>query len=176
MHFFRNQRTALPLLLFALGATLASDVAAQNSAWPPPESATSEDLADPSTWPDDPSYHYCPSTSPYCGPDDNRDGQWNYYSFIPTQQGSLTLRPDEKASGMSIDLAWRYTQGDDSIHIAVTDSGIKWDEGDLLDRAWLNPAELANHKPTTADNMPCGGEGELAGYDCNADGIFSVSD
>ena len=30
-------------------------------------------MADPANWPDDPSYHYCPSESPYCGEDDKRD-------------------------------------------------------------------------------------------------------
>ena len=42
----------------------------------------------------------------------DRDGQWNYYSFIPTPSGSVMPRPEETASGMSIDLAWRLTIGD----------------------------------------------------------------
>ena len=49
---------------------------------------------------------------------------------------------------MSIDLAWRYSQGQDSILVAVTDSGINWNEGDLLESAYLNPLELETHKPT----------------------------
>ena len=175
VHRTLSRRTGLALVLFVAGAAVASDVRAQNANWPPPESATVEDMKDPANWPDDPNYHYCPSPSMYCDGDD-RDGQWNYYSFVPEQTGNLTLRPDETSSGMSIDLAWRYSQGDDRIRIAVMDSGIKWDEGDLLDRAWLNPAELANHKPTADDGSACGGTGDLEGYDCNNDGIFSVSD
>jgi MYXO-CTERM domain-containing protein len=171
-----SSRTGLALVVAVLCGAFASDVSAQNPNWPPPESATVDDMADPANWPDDPGYHYCPSDSPYCGEDQKSDGQWNYYSFVPTQSGNLTLRPEETSSGMSIDLAWRYTQGDDRVRIAVMDSGIKWDEGDLLDRAWLNPVELQNHKPTMADGMPCGGTDELEGFDCNADGIFSVSD
>jgi MYXO-CTERM domain-containing protein len=144
--------------------------------------ATAEDLADPANWPDDPSYHYCPSSSMYCSEDSDSDGQWNYYSFIPKQQGELTLRPDESASGMSIDLAWRYSQGSDDVLIAVTDSGIRWNEGDLLESAWLNPAELESFKPKQADGSDCADilddnqNVKLAGYDCNGDGIFTVSD
>ena len=153
---------------------IASDAPGANPNWPPPESAT--DLSDPSTWPDDRDYAYCPSASPYCTEDDNRDGQWNYYSFVPMQTGGVTLRPDEKAAGMSIDLAWRYTIGDDSVRIAVMDSGIKWDEGDLLEKVWLNVGELVTHPPREANNSPCGGTGALAGYDCNGDGILTVGD
>jgi MYXO-CTERM domain-containing protein len=147
-------------------------------------SATADDLADPANWPDDPGYAYCPSPSPYCdGSDDTRNGQWNYYSFIPTRQGSLTLRPDETASGMSIDLAWRYTIGSDDVRIAVTDSGIRWSEFDLLEKAWLNPGELGvSFKPKHADSSDCAdilddqGQVKLAGFDCNNDGVFTVSD
>lgn len=150
--------------------------------WPPELSYTAEDMADPANWPNDPSFHYCPSASPYCADGNDRDGQWNYYSFIPTQQGELTLRSDEFASGMSIDLAWRYSQGSDDVIIAVMDSGIRWNEGDLLESAWLNPLELAAFKPKHGDGSDCAdipGPNQtvkLAAYDCNGDGIFSVSD
>ncbi len=156
-------RTSLAALLATSGALVAGDAPA---VWPPSESFTAADMADPKNWPNDPGYGY----------DTDHNGQWNYYSFLPTQSGDLTLRPEETASGMSIDLAWRFTQGDDRVLIAVTDSGIKWHEADLLDRAWLNPGELAGHKPATATGEACGGDGALAGMDCNGDGILSVSD
>ncbi len=166
-HSRRNMRSlqcrSALFLLAAAGALVARDSAAD---WPPKESYTAADMSKPENWPNDPGYGYL----------DGGSGQWEYYSFVPKQSGSLTLRPDEKASGMSIDLAWRYTRGDDRVRIAITDSGIEWDEADLLDRAWLNQAELDKHRPTQADGTPCGGAGDLAGFDCNGDGTFSVSD
>ena len=135
-----------------------------SAGWPPPPNATAMDMADPANWPNDPGYGYSA----------NNDGQWNLYSFIPTV--AKLVRKEETASGMSVDLAWSVTTGDPSVVIAITDSGIKWDEDDLLDKAWLNVKELANHKPTHADGSACGGTGEFAGFDCNGDGIFSVSD
>jgi MYXO-CTERM domain-containing protein len=158
-----RSRTGITLFVAAAGLLTATD---SQAVWPPKESFTSEDMAKPENWPNDPGYSYL----------DGGDGQWEYYSFVPTQKGDLTLRPDEKASGMSIDLAWRFTRGDDRVVIAVTDSGIRWSEKDLLDRAWLNRVELDTHRPLTANGTPCGGSGDLAGFDCNSDGIFSVSD
>jgi hypothetical protein len=153
---------------------LSGDAPGANPNWPPPESAT--DLSDPATWPDDHSYAYCPSAHPSCGEDEDRDGQWNYYSFIPTQSGTSLLRPEEKSSGMSIDLAWRYSIGDDSVRIAIMDSGIRWEETDLIEKVWLNAAELATHMPRHADSSPCGDAGTLVGFDCNGDGVLTVSD
>jgi hypothetical protein len=131
--------------------------------WPPPPDATPADLAKPENWPNDQGYGYTAS--------DN--GQWNLYSFMPD---IAHPRPSEKASGMSVDMAWRLTIGDPSVKIVITDSGIKWDEADLIEKAYLNDKELVNHKPTHADGTACGGEGALAGFDCNADGVLSVSD
>jgi MYXO-CTERM domain-containing protein len=152
-------------VLLALGAAASPLVPGHASAgWPPPPTATAKDMADPANWPNDPNYGYS----------DTNEGQWNFYSFMPTI--ATHVRPQETASGMSIDLAWRLTTGDPQVVIAVTDSGIKWDDDDLIDKAWLNHKELVNHKPTHADGSACGGTGELAGFDCNGDGILTVSD
>ena len=135
-----------------------------SAGWPPPPNATPADLANPANWPNDPGYGFSASS----------DGQWNLYSFMPDV--AKLVRKEETASGMSVDLAWTMTIGDPSVVIAITDSGVKWDEGDLIEKAWLNHKELVNHKPTHADGTACGGAGELAGFDCNGDGILSVSD
>ena len=164
-----RSRLRRALRFIAVAVIAAPALLAPNDApaeWPPPLEATANDMAAGLHWPDDPGFGYSEGSK----------GQWNYYSFIPTQERGSLLRPEETASGMSIDLAWRYSQGDDSVRIAVMDSGIKWDDSELIDRAWLNPAELASHKPTNSDGSPCGGEGALEGFDCNDDGIFSVSD
>ncbi|AUX45626.1 alkaline serine protease [Sorangium cellulosum] len=145
----------------AMGALVPSDA---SGGWPPPMSASAADMADPANWPNDPAY----------GTSATQSGQWIHYSFLPTPGGSV--RPEESAAGMSIDLAWRLTQGDPDVRIAITDSGILWGEVDLLEKAWINHGELAQHKPTRADGAPCGGAGALAGFDCNGDGILTVSD
>ncbi|MFO0760229.1 MAG: FG-GAP-like repeat-containing protein [Byssovorax sp.] len=150
--------------LIALGVAATPFVQGDARAgWPPPKDATAKEMADPANWPNDPGYGYSETS----------DGQWNLYSFMPSVSHP---RPEETASGMSVDLAWRLSTGVDSTRILVTDSGIEWDQDDLLERAWLNAKELVNHKPTHEDGSACGGEGELAGFDCNGDGILTVSD
>ncbi len=155
------------IALFALSAGAPSLVSTDaTAAWPPPESATPKDLMNPANWPNDPGYGFR----------DDDDGQWNFYSFMPPAASGITRRPDEFASGMSIDMAWRLTIGDPSVRIVVTDSGIEWDSDEIIDKAWLNAKELASHKPLSGDGSACGGEGDLAGFDCNGDGVLSVSD
>jgi hypothetical protein len=155
------------IALFTLTSGASSLVATHASAgWPPPENATPKDLMDPKNWPSDPGYGFS----------DTDDGQWNFYSFMPPAAPGVVRRPSETASGMSIDMAWRLTIGDPSVRIVVTDSGIQWDEEELADKAWLNAKELASHKPLHADGSACGGTGDLAGFDCNGDGVLSVND
>ena len=155
--------TSLLALLMGAGALVPGGASA---AWPPPPTATAADMANPQHWPNDPAYAYSSES----------DGQWNYYSFVPDPSGFVTPRPEETAAGMSIDLAWRLTTGDPRVRIAITDSGIHWDEPDLVEQVWLNHRELTSHKPRTANDDPCGGEGELAGFDCNGDGKLTVAD
>lgn len=108
------------------------------------------------------------------------DAPWNYTSYLPTPaSGTQVLEADKRlgASGMSIDRAWTYTVGRDDVLIAVLDSGIEWEQADLVNKAALNMAELAGEKrPRSADGKVCGGTGPLAGYDCNGDGIFNIAD
>src|SRR5262245_34039752 len=94
------------LALCAVAGALGSPAPA-GAQWPPPETATAEDMATPKYWPNDPNYGYS----------EDNDGQWNYYSFIPTPSGSAMPRPSETASGMSIDLAWRLSIGDQRVRI-----------------------------------------------------------
>lgn len=160
----RPRLSVVSTALFALA--LLAPLAARDAraGWPPPESATAQDMANPENWPNDPGYAFS----------ENGDGAWNFYSFIPSV--AKNVRPQETASGMSIDLAWRYTTGDTRVRIVVTDSGIKWDDDDIIEKAYLSTGELVNHKPAHADGTACAGEGELAGFDCNGDGVLSVSD
>ena len=135
-------------------------------------------MEDPANWPNDPGYG--PQTA---GKPDRRGegGQWNYFSWLPVQSKGTNpyLGADQKlgASGMSIDVGWTYSIGIPDVKIAVLDSGIKWDSPDIANKAVLNFAELAGAKrPQDKMGVVCAGTGALAGYDCNADGVFSVAD
>lgn len=147
--------------------------------WPPPLTATSSDMKNPANWPNDPGYGYKASEKA----SERKSGQWQFYSFIPDRSpGGFVppLNPGETASGMSVDLAWRHTIGDDRVLIAVLDSGIKWDEADLAEKAYLNLGELAAHPPLKADGSPCAPLDPLKPteklFDCNGDGIATVGD
>jgi len=154
------------------------------AAWPPAAGATATEMKDPANWPNDPMYAYRTSGARY-------NGQWVLYSFIPDRAADAKpVRTDEIAAGMSVDLAWRHTIGDDKVVIAVLDSGIRWhnpegasenlervwDADDLRSKAYLNAGELQNHKPLMADGTACGGSGPFAGFDCNGDGVLNVDD
>ena len=115
------------------------------------------------------------------------NGDWRYLSYIP--QDAKNIRPQEKASGMSIDKAWTVSTGSYNVRIAVLDSGIKWDEEDLVRKAYLNPGELGGDKKpqfdfNTAINRAnkfwyCKGFTAVTGnngFDLNNDGYFNVED
>ncbi|MEO8801310.1 MAG: FG-GAP-like repeat-containing protein [Polyangiaceae bacterium] len=157
----RTLRFASLLVVAGLtGVTFRSHVA--RAAWPP---GPSDDLTNPNNWPNDPDYK----------------GTWQWKSYLPQQKPNTQpfLSADQKlgASGMSVDKAWVLSVGDPRTRIAVLDSGIEWENPDLVNKAYLNAAELGGTKrPQTAAGGVCGGAGDLAGYDCNGDGVFSVAD
>ncbi|MBK7581432.1 MAG: VCBS repeat-containing protein [Myxococcales bacterium] len=147
--------------------------------WPPPLTATVDDMKTPKYWPNDPAYPYVASAKA----GERKSGQWQFYSFIPERSpGSFVpqLNPGETAAGMSVDLAWRHTIGDDRVLIAILDSGIKWDEADLAEKAYLNIGELATHAPLKADSSACApldpSKPTEKLFDCNGDGIFTAGD
>ena len=129
------------------------------AAWPP---APGADMRDKANWPND------------------YNGRWNYISYFPNRTTSdPILGADLKlgSGGMSIDRAWTHTIGRKEVKIAVVDSGIHWDKADLVNKVALNMAELTGDKrPRDKNDAVCGGQGELAGYDCNNDGIFNIAD
>ena len=147
------------LLCFCGIAIFALRTHEARAAWPPAPGANMKDKAN---WPND------------------YNGRWNYLSYFPQHTTNTPLYgADLKlgAGGMSVDKAWTYTIGRDDVHIAVIDSGIKWDSPDLVNKVLLNAAELkGTSRPQNAMGGVCGGTGDLAGYDCNGDGIFNVAD
>jgi hypothetical protein len=154
-------RPAGILVGLAIVSTLAPMHGAR-AAWPP---APNADFTDPANFPNDPNYK----------------DRWNYWSFLPPQDKGTSpyLGADQKlgASGMSVDKAWALTIGRPDVRIAVLDSGIEWEAADVANKTWLNAKELSGTaKPQDKNGAACGGTGELAGYDCNGDGVFSVAD
>ena len=160
-----NRRRSLGLTMataFVGLQVLGGPVTVAHATWPV---ASGADLTSPSNWPNDPDYV----------------NRWDYFSFLPAQSPGTAsyLSADQLlgASGMSIDKAWEHSIGSPSVKIAVIDSGIEWEDPDLIEQAWLNAAELSGtHMPQNKKGLPCGGTGALAGYDCNGDGVFTVGD
>jgi hypothetical protein len=73
--------------------------------------------------------------------------------------------------GSSTNLAWETTTGRPDTIIAVTDSGIRWDEArpNLVNKYFLNRGELP--RPSTGTIG-----GTYQQYDANADGVVNVKD
>ena len=165
MHPRRSLLRTLRLTALLFAASLATvclrDARANN--WPP---APGADMTNPENWPNDPDY----------------PNRWNYFSWLPKQTPGTPayIMADQilGASGMSVDKAWTYTIGDPRVKISVIDCGIEWDSTDIINKAFLNAAELSkpSQMPQDATGKPCGGAGALKGYDCDGDGVFSVND
>src|SRR5207248_1007973 len=62
------------------------------------------------------------------------------------------------------------------VKLADLDCGILWDTGGLVHKAALNEKELQNAKPLDAAGAACAGTGDIAGFDCNKDGVFDLYD
>src|ERR1700744_3585229 len=98
-----------------------------HAAWPPPSNDTGFDYSDPTNWPNDPDY----------------TGDWNYWSFVPQMiRAQVDAVTKMLGTGMHIDEAWAKSQGDPRVLVAVTDSGIEWNDGELTNQVFLNRGEL----------------------------------
>jgi len=118
--------------------------------WPPSPTATQDEMSRPENWPNDPGYA----------------GSWDQWSFIPgTTLMVPGFRQAERAigSGNNFDRAWALTIGDPRVLIAVLDSGINWDNTDLINKIALNTGELPVPMGATA-------------HDANGDGVVNVAD
>src|SRR3989441_2679242 len=109
------------------------------------------------------------------------DEQHRLFGFAPNGTKTTALyhdpsRPDRlnqpQISGVSADLAWKLSIGEQTTDIAICDTGIQWDREELRRRVRLNTGELP---------VPCGPTAgqkgrPLAEYDCDGDGIFTAED
>ena len=112
---------------------------------------------------------------PSCGdPDgagvcpDDLGTTWNLISSLPEAWSSVRAEERALGPGLWADRAWRRSVGSPNVLIAVLDSGIHWDERDLVNKHFLHRGELP---------LPQDAEGvEAADYDLNGDGVFDVRD
>lgn len=120
-------------------------------------------MMSPENWPNDPDYQFDFT-------DEGDSGQWYLYSWTPPR---VLMQPgfhrDEAAlgTGAHVDRAWGLTTGDPRTMIAVFDSGIQWDEDDLLTKAAINPGELPS---------PQDASGATLADDANGDGVYNIED
>src|SRR5215212_11498094 len=70
-------------------------------------------------------------------------------------------------SGVRADTAWKYSIGSPETSVAILDTGIRWQDGELVDKVHLNKGELP---------LPQNSGGTCSDYDCNDDGAFNVED
>jgi hypothetical protein len=89
---------------------------------------------------------------------------WQLFSHIPKDhRGDVNVSEQRWGSGMHVDRAWQLHTGTPQMVVAILDSGINWDNNDLLERHFLNIKELP---------LPEGSQT----YDKNGDGRVSISD
>ncbi len=69
-------------------------------------------------------------------------------------------------SGVRADTAWKYSTGDPDTIVAVLDTGIEWQDSELVSKVHLNQGEL----PTPRNGAAA------CPYDCNGDGAVNVND
>lgn len=158
---------ALAIVVASLTASPAWSV----NPWPP---AADADMANPAHWPNDPGFANC-------GKVENgkcslmKGGDWNLWSFTPANYAAFPgFRQAEVAmgTGMHADRAWTRTVGDRRVIIAVLDSGIKWEESDLVNKHYLSrgelppPQEACRSKDFQASDA----------HDANGDGVFNMLD
>jgi hypothetical protein len=108
------------------------------------------------------------------------DEQHRLFGFAPAQSRASAIYRDpgnprfgqSQISGVSADLAWKLSIGEQTTEVAICDTGIQWDREELRQRIRLNTGELP---------VPCGLHAGEKGrpieeYDCNGDGIFTPGD
>jgi hypothetical protein len=148
-----------------------------HAVWPPADGA---DMSKPENWPSDGGF--AQGNSDADGKFWVSGGDWNQWSFVPDGKPGTSdwdqfpgFRKVEKAlgAGMHADRGWQKTVGDRRVVIAVLDSGINWDNDDLVNKHYLNAQELP--PPDVACRNPLTFKASFA-HDANGDGIFNMLD
>jgi hypothetical protein len=71
--------------------------------------------------------------------------------------------PNRQISGVRADTAWKYSTGDPGTVVAILDTGIEWEDRELVEKVHLNTAELPKPRGSSS-------------YDKNGDGLVNVTD
>jgi hypothetical protein len=117
-----------------------------------------------------------PADYPDCGEEDceeccpsDLDEDWSFISYIPEHSRDLVREAElELGSGMWIDRAWRTTLGRTDVVVAIGDSGVDWNNRALVNKFFLNAAELPLPQDATGT--------EAVTHDRNGDGVFNIQD
>ncbi len=116
-------------------------------------------------------------TYPECGEDDSFDGcpseldegDWYLLSTIPEHaRDSVREAELELGSGLHADRAWRTTTGRFDVVLAFVDSGIEWENEDLVRKVLLNTGELPLPEAADGSTYP--------DYDANGDSVVNIDD
>ena len=184
MHVALVQSHPLTLFLVGLASFLSSTALAQNPNWPN-RAGDRAAMMDPANWPDDPDYGFdirgdgqtCISDGGRCFSNVS-GGLWNMWSFVPpsaTEVLGYRSEETELGAGTWTDLAWTMTTGDKNVVIAVLDSGIRWNERDLVNQHVINQNEL--HSNVDSRCLPQAPEGHTGdAVDVDGDGFLSMRD
>ncbi|MGH0037670.1 MAG: S8 family serine peptidase [Myxococcota bacterium] len=76
-----------------------------------------------------------------------------------------------EGTGLNVVEAWGLSTGRPDVVVAVLDSGIRWREADVRNKAYLNPDELP-----VPSGCPAPVSASQHSHDCNGDGVVNVSD
>jgi len=109
-----------------------------------------------------------------CPNDFDPTGDWNLSSTLPADINVSNIPEDQRAlgSGLWADRAWSVTTGRKEVVIAVTDSGIKWDDHNLLNKHFINLGELP-----VPDAYPQDAAGEHRDtFDFDGNGVVNIAD
>ncbi len=112
-----------------------------------------------------------------CPSDYSPEGDWNLSSTLPPSVSPEQIPEDQRAlgSGLWADRAWATTTGRTDVVIAVLDSGIQWDNRDLLNKHFIHvgelPAEAASPDPECVPEAQ-----RLNLFDCDGNGVVNIAD
>lgn len=103
-----------------------------------------------------------------CPMDYHPNDEWNFTSSFPDGSSQIPEAQRAVGAGMWIDRAWAVTTGRTDVVVAVLDSGIRWDGGNLLDKYYLHAPELP---------FPQDAAGADSGtHDRDGNGVFNMAD
>ncbi|MDQ3630856.1 MAG: S8 family serine peptidase, partial [Actinomycetota bacterium] len=125
---------------------------------------------------------------------DSSDAVYADCSQLDAQGRDANLKagnlPCEQISGVRADSAWKFGDraGDPNVAVAILDTGIRWEDPELVDKVRLNRGELrrpagGRPQPVAPFNDPPSKDGDQrceaftgAGFDRDRDGAVSVGD